>query len=507
MSAAMHIEHEPREAPRASAGQVMPRQTAELIVHQRNAALKLYGQAHDALTAAADVCKAASAAVRTINPSENRFNYHLHGQKAQFMHVSDVQEREAYMAVARRIADTEAWSRILEITNLERLMDKQAKDQLRQDLMSDPPAATVENIYATLERFVGEADTIFRRGIANCFSKLDRRFRSHDGFKIGSRVILDRMFDENGWWNYNRGMEDVLLDIERTFLVVDGLDVPPSYSGIVGKLRDTKSRRSGAHQAEVESEFFTVRVFKNGNAHVWFKRDDLVEKVNKLLAEYYGEVIPDGMTPEDDGGLFEPKTSLARNYGFFPTPKDAVDRVLDKVPLYRGDDEPLLTVLEPSAGGGNLARPIANKLTGVGYDKKLPRAVALVDCVEVQPTLAESLRRSNIYRRVYGVDFLALKPSATGLYDRVVMNPPFDRERDIDHVIHALDFLKPSGFLLAIMSAGTEFRETRKSVAFRALIAKMHGKFDDLPAGSFSSVGTNVNTIYLRVWKDGRTFY
>ena len=67
-------------------------------------------------------------------------------------------------------------------------------------------------------------------------------------------------------------------------------------------------------------------------------------------------------------------------------------------------------------------------------------------------------------------DFLHLKPDPENLYDRVVMNPPFDRERDIDHVIHALKFLAPEGVLVAIMSAGTEFRETRKSVAFRELM-------------------------------------
>ena len=82
---------------------------------------------------------------------------------------------------------------------------------------------------------------------------------------------------------------------------------------------------------------------------------------------------------------------------------------------------------------------------------------------------------------------------------RVAMNPPFDRERDIDHVMHALTFLKPGGVLTAIMSAGTEFRETRKSKAFRALMAEMGAEWSDLPAGSFSSVGTNVNTIILTV--------
>ena len=84
------------------------------------------------------------------------------------------------------------------------------------------------------------------------------------------------------------------------------------------------------------------------------------------------------------------------------------------------------------------------------------------------------------------------------------MNPPFDRERDIDHVTHALKFLKDTGLLIAVMSAGTEFRETAKSRAFRDHMAKLNARWKDLPTGSFSSVGTNVNTLLLKVYQDGR---
>ena len=148
-------------------------------------------------------------------------------------------------------------------------------------------------------------------------------------------------------------------------------------------------------------------------------------------------------------------------------------------------------MLEPSAGTGNLA--------SLAVDKG-----AIVDCVEIQPGLADQLRRSGRYRNVAEVDFLALQPDPGRLYDCVVMNPPFDRERDIDHVMHALRFLKPGGILTAIMSAGTEFRETRKSIAFRALMEKMNASWRDLPHGSFSEVGTNVNTVILKVRADGR---
>jgi phospholipid N-methyltransferase len=388
------------------------------------------------------------------------------------------------------VIDRRMWSVLIEITDLEKLMDKQAKDELQRDLIENVPEATEENIFATLEQFMLDADTVFKRGIANCFSKLDRRFRSHDGWKIGSRVILSHAFNDWGGWSYNTNQRDTLVDIDRTFHVLDGRDAKHLVGGIVWTV-DNARRHGGRHQSVHESDYFLIRAYKNGNAHIWFKRDDLVEKVNRLLAGYYGAVIPEEREPEDDGGLFAAKTTPAKRYGFFPTPDAAAELALEQLPLHREEGAPALTVLEPSAGTGNLARRAAKRGT-------------VVDCIEYQPQMASALRRSRLYRKVLCGDFLTIEPDPAKLYDRVLMNPPFDRERDIDHVVHALKFLKPDGCLVAIMSAGTEFRETRKSIAFRDLMKRLRGRWRDLPDRSFASVGTNVNTIVLRVWNDGR---
>lgn len=490
---AMKFEDQPQMA-----NALMPRATVETIVAARNRSLDLFSQAHASLTGAADAVTRAVGGLSDVTNRETPLNTHVRRDRDAVIYRINIAARDEYMAEARRIVDTEVWSHIVEVTDLERLMDKQAKEELRQQLIQNPPEVTLDNVYATLERFVLDAGTIFRRGIANCFSKLDRRFRSHDGFKIGSRLVLTRMFDENGQFNYHRDMESTLFDIERTFMVVDGKPVPAMWSGIVGQLRNARTGYR-AQQTEIESEFFKVRAFKNGNCHVWFKRDDLVEKVNKMLAEYYGEAVGDAQT-KDDGGLHDPKTTLAKNYGFFATPEATGDKLLDGFPLYREAGEPALTILEPSAGSGNLVRRI---LANVDKRQQQPT----IDCVEVHRERFGALKMIRGIRSVYHIDFLKLQPSTTGKFDRVAMNPPFDLERDIDHVVHALDFLKDDGCLYAIMSAGTEFRETRKSIAFREMIAKLNGKFNDLPAGSFSSVGTNVNTIRLRVWKNGRSFW
>lgn len=179
--------------------------------------------------------------------------------------------------------------------------------------------------------------------------------------------------------------------------------------------------------------------------------------------------------------------------------------VLAKVKLFRHYEAPDLAIFEPSAGTGNLARPLTSAtefredVSSVGWQSYA--AKPKIDCVETQPDLAEKLKAEGIYNCVIAADFLALKPDSTSLNDRVVMNPPFDRERVIDHVMHALSFLKPGGQLVAVMSAGTEFRQTRKSIAFGGLMQKWNAKWTDLPVGSFSDVDTNVNTLILSVFK------
>ncbi|TIO48759.1 MAG: DUF4942 domain-containing protein, partial [Mesorhizobium sp.] len=177
---------------------------------------------------------------------------------------------------------------------------------------------------------------------------------------------------------------------------------------------------------------FRIVAYKNGNAHLWFTRDDLVERVNKMLAEYYGEVIGDGQTREQDDLFRNRKTSPAKNFGFFPTPDEAADELLKGIPIMQASDAPRLRILEPSAGTGNLARRCLSSIDdfadhyGYGDEartdrwRKEYRFDNQVDCVELQPALAAALEAQRIYRKVYATYFLALRPAVTGKYDRII---------------------------------------------------------------------------------------
>jgi hypothetical protein len=504
----------------------IPRQTVEDIVRAHDEALVLYERAFDAL----EIAQEALLAAHERAHDADRGQFCVFGGESnveeiqEFRNALRLPERARFMRTARKLLANGTWANIVRMTDLQRLMDYEAKETLRAQMAYVPdrvdrrgqlitekeaakglPPITVDNVYATIESFIADSGTIFRRGIANVFSKLDRRFKSHDGFKIGSRIILTYAFDSWGMLTYG-AIRDKLIDVERVFAVLDG-HPESSFESAVDALRTRGFR--GASQSEHETPYFRIRVYKNGNAHLWLTRHDLVEKVNKLLAEYYGEVIADGATQEADP-LQDRKLTPARRFGFFPTPPEAVEELfrgrgcVSGIPILRRRDEPRLRILEPSAGTGNLARrcvhsaaEIAGRSGGRARHGDEYRFDNLVDCVEIQPELATGLEAEGIYNRVIRADFLSLRPQNFEPYDLVVMNPPFDRERDLEHVVHALDFLKPGGSLFAIMSAGTEFRETRKAIAFRALVERNGGSFRDLPPGSFRESGTMVNTVIL----------
>lgn len=492
-----------------------------------NKSMELFEAAFQAIANAEAAIQRAHAAVEHVTPGAKQHSESDGKEIEAFYKAVRLPTHEAYLGTARKLMTLRCWHYVIDRCGLRQLMDAQAKKefdaQLRyvperprhgrevideEEVSKGPPPFTAENVRATMLRFAGEAGLIWRRGIANAFSGLDRRFRSHDGFKVGSRIILTRLANDWGSIDDYGSRAETFRDIERTFHILDGRDPKHAQSNFLHSI-DNERRTMGKRclspmQSEHVHDFFKVRIFQNGNAHLWFTRDDLVKKVNLELAAYYGEVIGDGQTKEED--IFESRAlTPARLYGFYPTPAELAEKVVAKIPY----SEKPLRILEPSAGTGNLAflAAIGREVTVRDeWDEKTRQRIRerkmvpnIVDAVEVQPALAKALRDSRKLNHVTVGDFLQMQPNSKQLYDGVIMNPPFDRERDIDHVTHALKFLKPDGWLLAIMSAGIEYRETRKSAAFRKLLDSRKGWMTDIPAGSFASVGTNVNTMLVGI--------
>lgn len=189
---------------------------------------------------------------------------------------------------------------------------------------------------------------------------------------------------------------------------------------------------------------------------------------------------------KSDGSVLDEKKA----YEAFYTPPDLVTRMIELADLATG-----MSVLEPSAGDGRLAVAARDAMHIPG------KIQCQVTCVEIRDSAADVL--ADLGFRVHGDNFLELNPPGPESdelpFDRIVMNPPFSNGADIDHVSHALKFLKPTGRLVAIMSAGVKTASTKlkKVEAFYKLLEGYEWSFRNVPDGSFKESGTNVRVTML----------
>ena len=169
----------------------------------------------------------------------------------------------------------------------------------------------------------------------------------------------------------------------------------------------------------------------------------------------------------------------------FPTPPDLAARMVSLAGLAIG-----MRVLEPSAGTGRLLEA----LPGIVPFGQVRQTALQVVAVEVNPALAARLACSGLAGTVRCADFLKCSADAEdlGMFDAVLMNPPFAQGADIAHIKHALTMLKPGGRLVALCANGP-----RQNSSLRPMIEARGGQWEDLPADTFKEEGTGVRVALI----------
>jgi len=184
---------------------------------------------------------------------------------------------------------------------------------------------------------------------------------------------------------------------------------------------------------------------------------------------------------------FTNEATLLRIPGFFPTPPEVADHLVQFAEVGNG-----MRVLEPSAGTGCLID---------GVLKHCPQAH--ISYCELNCFLLDLLRlkyegTDNVH--FVGRDFEEIDPEYShGRFDRIILNPPFERGQDVDHVLRAHRLLRPGGAVVGIVSEGPFARADQKAVAFREFLSRMGATTGKLPPGSFKSSGTSVQCRFVRI--------
>lgn len=176
------------------------------------------------------------------------------------------------------------------------------------------------------------------------------------------------------------------------------------------------------------------------------------------------------------------KRNLKKEFQFFGTP----DSLADELVQDSGIDE-MYNILEPSAGQGAIVKAItrAHKWAHVYTYELMP----------INRTFLENIKDVIIL----GEDFLKAKPPFH--FDRIIANPPFTKNQDIDHIIKMYLVCKPRGRIVSIASNHWRYGQEKKCQQFREWLDEVNAEITDIPAGTFKESGTIIKTCKIIIDK------
>jgi predicted RNA methylase len=206
--------------------------------------------------------------------------------------------------------------------------------------------------------------------------------------------------------------------------------------------------------------FNHLHALRMANDETGYRMDDMRPRFVQLAARHENGTAPRAVSA----------------FQLFQTPPALAARLVAALNPTRSD-----RVLEPSAGLGRILDAIAKT---PAWD---------VTAVEIAANLAGELyRQERPEVRIVQRDFLACTVADLGTFDAIAMNPPFHMRADIQHILHALTFLKPGGKLAALCMDTRHRAEALRPLAH---------SWEVIPAGTFNKEGTSVGTVLATFWQ------
>ncbi|WP_373226022.1 DUF4942 domain-containing protein [Enterobacter cloacae complex sp. ESBL7] len=193
----------------------------------------------------------------------------------------------AMRAITRNI-DRGIWRDLMQKSGMQSIMDAQARDEWYNSLeKEDIPAISEANIISTFEQLHLNKGEVFERGVINVFKNLSWDFKSHSPCKFGAKIIVTGLVKYDRWgfglnWGWQR---DRLADLERMLMLLDGKPVPDNRADVTRRLGD--HIHENRHSTRYEDEMFAIKYFQKGTAHITFRRPELVDKLNDIIARHY----------------------------------------------------------------------------------------------------------------------------------------------------------------------------------------------------------------------------
>ncbi|MCS2163958.1 DUF4942 domain-containing protein [Scandinavium sp. H11S7] len=198
------------------------------------------------------------------------------------------EKEETAMKVITCNLDRSIWRDLMKKSGMISLMDAAARDEWYRNLERDDiPAISEDNILSTFAQLHHSKNEVFERGVINVFKSLSWDYKTNSPCKFGKKIIVNGLVNYTQWgfrlnWGKRR---DQLTDLERMLNLLDGKPVPENRNDLGVRLdQHIDAQRTSA---VFEDDYFSIRYFQKGSAHITFKRLDLIDRMNGIIARHY----------------------------------------------------------------------------------------------------------------------------------------------------------------------------------------------------------------------------
>ena len=194
--------------------------------------------------------------------------------------------------------DRHIWSFLMDESGMRSFMDDAARKEWDEQLWhgKEIPCVTEDNVQATFEELYAGRRDLFERGVINVFKSLSWDYKTNSPCCFGKRIIMDRVIDTwmtpiIHWVRPNQRSVNELQDLERCLTMLDGKPEPDHRDSPIMEWAGLCQNRT-VEENEWECDLFHFRWFKKGTLHVTFKRRDLVDEMNGIIAKHYPGALP-----------------------------------------------------------------------------------------------------------------------------------------------------------------------------------------------------------------------
>lgn len=380
------------------------------------------------------------------------------------------------------------WEKVIKLTNVLDVMTADKREEWRKNINEcNTPEFNRENVQNTVFHLLDNRHIYLAEKAECLFQNLSPHHKTNSPYAFKEKFILERFYDINfGTFDYHR--LELLDDLQDLISIIRKEEKASSY--ITRKaLRSIADEKGFGQYYSFNGGAFKLKLYKKGTAHIEI-HESIANELNRMLSVLRPHVIAHGeqrkekkqtkakletnllshklcdelfsafefyqrnkrfakiskelkkiliLLGADDSLKFDYdikevvsyilRTRMlpdSKSHQYYPTPNSLVDKMLEQVVIESDDD-----VLEPSAGNGSIAEKLDGNVT----------------CIEISPMRVEILKSKGL--NALKGDFL----EHHGSYDKIVMNPPFNKNQAKIHIEHAYELLKPGGSLVAIMPA------------------------------------------------------